>query len=319
MNNRSLFISRSLVRGGLVAFCRLASAGPYPFAPLYNPAPPAVQPNPGIYYSSVGAINLASVPPATNVPSARQAFDQRAAAAIFQAAGVPFSSDNSDNGEGYQSTLAAKYAYAEFFPDDVQGTHRNDANSAILAHSAGQEGTDISSGSHDEYDFCLNYYLPVLYRYYPAMPANVSDYLINHLLNDATRAGIPTGRSGVGPLEDPWSEFIHVPDVIDVPETENHLLMIESSRYLFNQLFHDIKAEDQYDNNKNGLTGWLHGFLQQSAMHDFMEFSARPYARFTLHVLLNLYEFARDEPLRDAMHARTIDFHQACHGCSPSV
>ena len=79
-----------------------------------------------------------------------------------------------------------------------------------------------------------------------------------------------------------------------LPESENHILMTESARYLVNQLFFDATGENRYDNRSNGMTDWLAGWLQRIARHDFMEFSARPYARYSLHPLLNLFEFARD-------------------------
>ena len=255
MNNRIVLISRSLVYGGLAAFCSLTLAGPYPLAPLYNPAPPTPQPNSGVYYSASGAINLSSVPPATTVPAAQQTFDQRAAAAIFQAAGAPLPADNNDNGEGWQTTLAAKWAYPDYFTDDPQGNHRSDTFAAILGHTAGLEGTDLSNDSHNEYDFCLNYYLPIVYRYYPRMPQNVGEYLINPLMVNATRSGTPGGQSGVGSIESPWSEFIHIPGIVDVAETENHLLGIETARYLANQLLYQRTQDGRYDNLRNGDSG----------------------------------------------------------------
>jgi hypothetical protein len=59
--------------------------------------------------------------------------------------------------------------------------------------------------------------------------------------------------------------------------------MIESSRYLVNQLLHDRSGDAAYDNNRNNLTGWLLRFLQTIAKHDFMEFSARLPDRARLH------------------------------------
>ncbi len=81
---------------------------------------------------------------------------------------------------------------------------------------------------------------------------------------------------------------------IDIPETENHLLMIESSRYLVNQLLHDRSPHDpRFNNAANGLSGWLLGYRQIIARHDFLEFNSRSYARLSLHALYNLHEFAR--------------------------
>ena len=83
-----------------------------------------------------------------------------------------------------------------------------------------------------------------------------------------------------------------------LPESENHLLMTETARYLINQLFFDVTHDTRYDNNHNGMTEWLVQWLQRIAQHDFMEFNARPYARYSLHALMNLHEFARDDSVR---------------------
>ena len=87
---------------------------------------------------------------------------------------------------------------------------------------------------------------------------------------------------------------------IDTPETENHLLMIESSRYLVNQLKFDRTGDAKFNNTGNRLRGWLLGYMQRIAKHDFLEFNSRPYARLALHPLFNLHEFARDEDIRTA-------------------
>jgi hypothetical protein len=77
------------------------------------------------------------------------------------------------------------------------------------------------------------------------------------------------------------------------PETENHVLMIESCRYLVNQLVFARTGEPVY-NSLEGLTDWLFGFLRTIAKHDFLEFNSRSYHRLVIHALLNLYEFSTD-------------------------
>lgn len=178
--------------------------------------------------------------------------------------------------------LHAAASDASFKPEKQPSPSAQLAPEILLSMNKG----DGEVGTGGEYDFALKGLCVIAYRYGHLIGADGIAHTVNQL--------VPGEISGP-----------HDPDVegysilgFDIPETENHLLMIESSRYLFNQLIHDTRAEDRYDNNKNGLSGWLLRFLQQSAMHDFMEFSARPYARLTLHVLLNLYEFARDAPLR---------------------
>jgi hypothetical protein len=74
--------------------------------------------------------------------------------------------------------------------------------------------------------------------------------------------------------------------------------MIESSKYLVNQLLHDRTGDRKYDNATNGLSSWLLGYMQRIAQHDFLEFNARPYARLALHSLYNLHEFAGEELIR---------------------
>jgi hypothetical protein len=87
-----------------------------------------------------------------------------------------------------------------------------------------------------------------------------------------------------------------------VPESENHILMIESARYLVNQLFLDRTHDQRYNNTTNGQTGWLLGWLQTITQHDFLEFNARVYTRYSIHALLNLHEFARDAEVRTMAH-----------------
>jgi hypothetical protein len=88
----------------------------------------------------------------------------------------------------------------------------------------------------------------------------------------------------------------------EAPETENHMLLIGSTMYLMNQLFWDRNrtGNKKYNNGENGLTKWLLSYMQTIAKHDFMEFNARPYQRYSLHALFNLHEFARDIEIRTA-------------------
>jgi hypothetical protein len=96
---------------------------------------------------------------------------------------------------------------------------------------------------------------------------------------------------------------------IRVPETENHRLMIETSRYLTNA---DIIARltlEGYDNirgiedDQEKVRNWLLQRLQDIAAHDFREYNARPYTRYSLNAVLNLHDFAAvhgDQDMRTA-------------------
>lgn len=77
-----------------------------------------------------------------------------------------------------------------------------------------------------------------------------------------------------------------------VPDTENHHLMTEGSRYLKNQwLFTHGTPEPRYNNQTNGLERWLADYLQEMIDEGVYEFNSRPYLGFTVQALLNLEAF----------------------------
>lgn len=143
----------------------------------------------------------------------------------------------------------------------------------------GLVGSDQASTKRD-YDFALKSLMAIAYRYQNILSSEDVKFILENL--------VPGYLSGGHPAEIEIVELTFLN--IDSPETENHLLMIESSRYLVNQLLHK-QPGDVYDNATNGLTEWLLAYMQRISKHDFLEFSARPYARLALHALLNLYEF----------------------------
>lgn len=92
-----------------------------------------------------------------------------------------------------------------------------------------------------------------------------------------------------------------------IPETENHLLMIESSRYLKNQILIEYYDANQQHANRRGyephqraLKAWLLQKMQGVMADDFEEYNAIPYQRYSLTALLNLHDFAADPELREA-------------------
>lgn len=147
-------------------------------------------------------------------------------------------------------------------------------------------------GTRRDYDMALKGLMTVAYRYPDLLNEGGVDFILDAL--------VPDGLSGRHP---PEIEILEVTFLnIDIPETENHLLMIESTRYLVNQLKRDRGGGAEFDNRSNGLARWLTQYLQTIAQHDFLEFNARPYARLALHPIFNLYEFARDAEVKTAAH-----------------
>jgi hypothetical protein len=101
---------------------------------------------------------------------------------------------------------------------------------------------------------------------------------------------------------------------VSVPETENHLFMTESSRYIANQLiWENTRRLPQLDalretlagrgvvidNRQGDLKRLLLKVMQQAMCKGFFEFNAQIYQRFTVHALDNLYTFAHDEAIRE--------------------
>ncbi len=68
-------------------------------------------------------------------------------------------------------------------------------------------------------------------------------------------------------------------------------MMIESARYLTNQLLFKREGDPQFDNARNGMDEWMLKHLQHFLLDDFIEYNARPYQNYSMSALLNLYTF----------------------------
>jgi hypothetical protein len=100
-------------------------------------------------------------------------------------------------------------------------------------------------------------------------------------------------------------------DKFQIPETENHILMIETSRFLTNNLMRrDYECTDvtiqgltcsrddyrgytkRFDNSANRTAEWILRYLQDFLKRDFIEFNSRPYQRYAHTSIQNLYDLA---------------------------
>jgi hypothetical protein len=87
-----------------------------------------------------------------------------------------------------------------------------------------------------------------------------------------------------------------------IPETENHRLMIESTRFLNNQLIiQDLGADNvpKTSGDQSDVRNWLLNRFHQIAQDDFIEFNARPYHGIALEALRNLADFSADADVRN--------------------
>lgn len=151
-----------------------------------------------------------------------------------------------------------------------------------------------------DYDFALTGLTTVLYQHWnnPALTPETRKHLATVVLN----------QEGNDHMKERWLGGI-------VPETENHILMTESARYLKNQLVatHGLDyanrklAPAAYDNEKNGFNDWFVNHLSTFTRTDFDEYNSRPYQRCSMKPIQNLYEFAADPEVKLAAQI-TLDY-----------
>lgn len=131
-----------------------------------------------------------------------------------------------------------------------------------------------------DYDMRLVDYVAIYHLHGNELSTPARDYLVNTLLSE---------RGG----EDERTEELHLSGLwTPIPETENHIWSTEVSRYLTNNILYDRKPDDEYDNDKNGMTKWILAGLQQFLTDDFYELNSRPYATTSFHALQTLANFA---------------------------
>jgi hypothetical protein len=92
-----------------------------------------------------------------------------------------------------------------------------------------------------------------------------------------------------------------------IPETENHRLMIETTRFLHNQLLLRELARDHPDadvsnlkDDQDDVKAWLMKRLRKIYREDFDEYNSRPYQRYSIMAILNLSAFSGDPDLATA-------------------
>lgn len=121
----------------------------------------------------------------------------------------------------------------------------------------------------------------------------------------ATATGIGAAPFMMGEGEDPLPFMLPHFDR-QFPETENHRLMIEGSKYLINAVIIQELEKMGHDNvdeireYQDEVREWLLKEMQRITIHDFQEYNARPYTRYSLNAILNLHDFAEFGPMPTA-------------------
>jgi hypothetical protein len=200
------------------------------------------------------------------------------------------------NEQGYGDSILAKLAYSEFYNGDHcpgrATANRDEVFASILQQSVeSRTGTTINECANPlklgcrtgEYDVALSGYVAAIAQFGSGLPQNVSDHILNDLLNKR------------GPL-DSGDLVIHQA----ARESENHINLIESAQYLTNDLLFAKTGDPAFNNDANGMTAWWLGILHDYLTTDFIEYNARPYQSYTDIALQNLYSFARNQDVKTA-------------------
>lgn len=211
----------------------------------------------------------------------------------------------------------ALLAYLDYFPDNPRlglGL-RSMVSRAVLAASPGWCGTfgpevDGSfslQGAEGNYDMSQMHLLPMVYRHYDDLSAAARDQLIKQLLERGLvhRPNVDdTHTSGGNPNDWDRAGFVSpVGGKIDIGETENHILMIVTTRYLTNQLLFQRDRSRVHDNRRNDGDGpscfnLLLSLLRNILRGDFSEYNAKSYQSETRWALLNLCTYSYDHEVR---------------------
>jgi hypothetical protein len=136
-----------------------------------------------------------------------------------------------------------------------------------------------------DYDMRLTGLLQIVHRFPSEIFPASREKLIDKLL---------TVRGGADERKDLlWIMGLPTP----VMETENHVWMTESARFLTNNLLaadyikKGLAVPKEYDNEQNGMTDWMLEGLRLFLIEDFYELNSRPYGPYILQAIQNLAEF----------------------------
>ena len=167
----------------------------------------------------------------------------------------------------------------------LAGKRIEEINKYLLKQkSTGREGSRWLLNPKGGYDFNAMAFTPVLYLFgdkpellYPETKRHLVEQILTIEGSGFTR-------------NVPYTGF---------QDSENHVLMAESARYLKNQWLHEHgNNSPQYDNRNNGVEAGLKEYLEEIYKYGVYEFNSDPYLGYTYSSLLNLNAFATGE-IRD--------------------
>lgn len=160
-----------------------------------------------------------------------------------------------------------------------------------------------------EYDVALRSLVRLLYQYGDLLKKDGHQNVYNHVLVNLLKpfGGIRPSSDCIEYVDCIWkiqAKNILIEDIsaeaqVMIPETENHILMTQTSRYLINQLLSRAYGKKgEWDNEQNGMKDLMLERLQRFLKNDFEEYNSRPYNRYSLVAIENLLDFAEDPAVK---------------------
>lgn len=151
----------------------------------------------------------------------------------------------------------------------------------------GKVGTDfkiLGFGKDGDYDFTLVGLTLIAKKWGDKLSQKAKDNLINNLLT----------QKGNNLLPEKWGIWNLI------PESENHLILANSSLYLTNEILFESTGDVKYDNLKNGVHIWMINYLKNIIKNGLYEYNAKPYSSWTIRGLQNLYSYTTNVEMKTA-------------------
>lgn len=83
-----------------------------------------------------------------------------------------------------------------------------------------------------------------------------------------------------------------------IPESENHLILANSSCYLTNEILFEETGDIKYNNLTNGVHNWVFNYLKNIIKNGLHEYNSKPYSSWTLRGLQNLYSYSKNKEIK---------------------
>lgn len=152
------------------------------------------------------------------------------------------------------------------------------------SHLTGKVGTEFKIfgiGRDGDYDFSLVALTLIAKKWSNNLSQKAKNNLINNILT----------QKGNNLLSEKWLFNL-------IPETENHLILSNSSLYLTNEILFDSSGDKKYNNLTNGVHIWLFNYLKNIIKNGLYEYNAKPYSSWTIRALQNLYSYSNNKEIK---------------------